>query len=378
MNIINLSSSLILTMLRRKEKEDSPGHSYSHILRGISTALAGKGIALATSFVAVPLTVRYLGAERYGVWVTLTSVLGWLTIFDLGIGNTAINSVAEALAHEDFQTARLRINTAYLTLAAVAAVLGLGLAAAWHWISWPLVLGAQVGTNSDEITQSAAILCFVVLANFPLAVTSRILGACKKVTLANYWSSAASLLSLLLLVIATRLHAGLAGLVLAFSGSTLLVGTLSAAWLYHHFEWLKPTFRGIRRKNISELLSGGVPFFAVQISGLILFQTDNIIIAQILGAGAVTPYSVTWKLFSYASLISTISIPSLWPAYADAFARRDFGWIRKTYWYNIRVVVGLTLVVVAILMFIGRRFIALWAGSAAEPSIGLVVAMAAW
>ena len=127
-----------------------------------------------------------------------------------------------------------------------------------------------------------------------------------------------------------------------------------------------------------ELLNTGLPFFAVQIAGIVLLQTDNLIIAQILGAQEVTPYSVTWRLFSYSSLLQVVSMPTLWPAYADAFARRDLTWIRKTYRYNVKFAVGSTLVFVAILVVIARPFIRLWAGPEAVPSHGLVLAMAIW
>ena len=365
-------------VLGRREDETAPGHSYAQILKGISTAVAGKGVSVVTSFIAVPLTVRYLGAERYGVWITLTSILSWLTVFDLGIGNTAINRVAEALAHKNFTAAKLRVNAAYATMTALALALGLGVSIAWRFISWPTLLGAKSSLNRGEINLAAAFALIVFLGSFPFSITPKILSACQKVTLANYWSSAGSILGLLLLVVVTRMHLGLPGLVLAFSGSVLLVGALSTAWLYRHFDWLTPVLRSIPREHLSELLNTGLPFFAVQIAGVILLQTDNLIIAQILGAREVTPYSVTWRLFSYSSLLQVVSIPTLWPAYADAFARHDFAWIRKTYRHNVKFAVGSTLVIVAILVLIARRFIALWAGPAAVPSHGLVVAMAIW
>ncbi len=378
MHMGRLFNSKILTTLKRAEGEDHPGHSYSYILKGIFTAVTGRGIGIVTSFIAVPLTVRYLGADRYGVWITLTSVLSWLTVFDFGIGSTAINKVADALAHKDFAAAKFRVNTAYIVLTAIALVLGLGVVIAWPFISWPAVLGAKTFSNRAEINLAAACAFIVFLASFPFTVTPRIMGACQKVTLANYWSSAGSLLSLLLLVVATQLHMGLPGLVLAFSGSLLLVGTMSTVWLYRHFEWLVPALRSIPRDNVSELLSTGLPFFAVQISGILLFQTDNLIIAQILGSGEVTPYSVTWRLFSYSTLLQVVAIPTLWPAYADAFARGNFSWIRKTYRYNLKLAIGSTAVCVAILVVIAKWFIALWAGPAAVPSFGLIIAMAVW
>jgi O-antigen/teichoic acid export membrane protein len=373
-----LAPSKVLAVLKRGEDGNHPGISYSQILKGILTAITGRGIGAVTSFIAVPLTVRYLGADRYGVWITLTSVLSWLTIFDLGIGSTAINKVAEALALRDFAAAKYRVNAAYIALTSIALVIGLGVVVAWPFISWPAVLGAKTSSNYAEINLATAFAFIVFLACFPFSVTPRIMGACQKVTLANYWSSAGSLLSLLLLVMATQLHMGLPGLVLAFSGSLLLVGTTSTVWLYRHFDWLKPALRSVPRKHVSDLLRTGLPFFAVQISGILLFQTDNIIIAQILGAGAVTPYSVTWRLFSYATLLQVVAIPALWPAYADAFARRDLSWIRKTYRYNLNFAIGSSAVCVVVLVVIARRFISLWAGPAAVPSFPLVIAMAVW
>jgi O-antigen/teichoic acid export membrane protein len=148
--------------------------------------------------------------------------------------------------------------------------------------------------------------------------------------------------------------------------------------MYYDLDWLTPAIKNIRRQDVRDLLNTGLPFFAVQISGVILFSTDNFIIAQVLGAKAVTPYSVTWKLFSYATMLPVLAIPSLWPAYADAFARRDYDWIRRTYRYNMRIAVGSTFLFVSVLVIIARRFIAFWAGNTAVPSMGLVVAMAIW
>ena len=365
-------------MLKPPDKIITRGHSYRHILKGVSTAVAGKGIAALSNFFAVPLTVRYLGAERYGVWITLTSILAYLTVFDLGIGSTAINKVAEALAAGELDAAKSRINTAYLTLTGLAVLVGAGVALAWPLISWPAVLGAKSGANGHEITAAAAVAVAVFLAGFPFSATPRIMGACHEVSRSNYWASAGSVLSLLLLVAATRLKVGLPGLVLSLSGAGLIVGVLSTIWLYRHFDWLAPAPRSVSLRGVRELLGTGLPFFAVQLSGIVLFQTDNLIIAQILGARSVTPYSVTWKLFSYASLLQVMALPALWPAYADAFARRDFSWIRKTYKYNLYLAFGSTFVFSAILLVVARRFIAVWAGPSAVPSFGLVAAMAAW
>jgi len=386
-----LSSDVLTQVTSPSESidNDAPGvcvqerrgasHTYRLILKGISTAIASKGIAVATTFFAVPLTVHYLGAERYGVWVTLTSILAYLGIFDLGIGSTATNHITDALANNDFESASNRINAAYFALACISVVMGLLVAVCWPAIDWPALLGVRHPQNgATEITVAAAVAIAVSLIGFPLSVTPRVMGACQKVVLSNYWASAGSGLNLLFIIIATRSRVGLPGLVFSYTGAGLTVGLLSTIWLYRKFDWLVPNFTHIKWQDIKALLSTGLPFFAVQLSGIILFQTDNIIIAQILGASAVTPYSITWRLFSYASLLPVMALPALWPAYADAFSRRDYAWIRKTYRYNVTIAVGSTSAFVLVLLFVARKFISIWAGPAAVPAFSLVALMACW
>jgi O-antigen/teichoic acid export membrane protein len=369
----------LFSLFRRTEEHDKrPGHSYRQIAQGVLSAIGGRGITVIANFFAISLTYKYLGAERYGVWVTLSSILAYLTIFDLGIGSTAVNAVAEALAHKNLDSARHQISTVYLTLTAIAALAAVAVGLAWPFISWPAILGVRNAANGREITLAAALAVGIVLVNFPLLVTPRILGACQKITLSNIWTSCGSLLSLVAVIVATQLKTGLPGLVVALSGAALLVGLFSTLWLYRHFDWLWFSVREVQWNRVRGLLRTGLPFFAVQAAGIILFQTDNLIIAQLMGAQAVAPYSITWKLFSYASLLQVIAVPTLWPAYADAFARRDIGWINKTYRYNLLIAVSTTTVFVLVLMLIGRRFIAVWAGPSAVPSLGLIVGMAVW
>src|ERR1700753_2279254 len=72
-----------------------------------STSFLSKALTIVISFVSVPLTVHYLGAERYGVWLTISSLLTWMALTDFGIaGNALVNVIAEADGKEDRGLAR--------------------------------------------------------------------------------------------------------------------------------------------------------------------------------------------------------------------------------------------------------------------------------
>ena len=58
-----------------------------------AAAFAAKIVAVAAVFVTVPLTLNYLGSERYGLWMTISSVSLMLGFADLGIGNGVLLSL---------------------------------------------------------------------------------------------------------------------------------------------------------------------------------------------------------------------------------------------------------------------------------------------
>src|SRR6266852_9311891 len=72
-----------------------------------STSYMAKGLTLLMGFVSVPLTVDYLGAERYGVWLTISSLLIWVALTDFGLaGYALVNVLSETVGNEDKESAR--------------------------------------------------------------------------------------------------------------------------------------------------------------------------------------------------------------------------------------------------------------------------------
>ncbi len=160
----------------------------------------------------------------------------------------------------------------------------------------------------------------------------------------------------------------------------MLVGTVALnIWLcIWHKPWLRLQLSAIRVSIARKLFREGFMFFVIQIAGLIVFNSDNLVITHYLGASAVTPYSIAWKLAGLASLLQSLLVPSLWPAFSEAYFRRDLPWIVNTYNHVMKA----TLIVVGgaglVLGLAGRQIIRLWAGPAAVPSHTLLWCMGIW
>ena len=373
------AAKCIRLVLEKGEAADHGQRRYAGIVRGIFTGLAGRGVAALVSFFSVPLTVRYLGAERYGAWVTISTAMAWIALADLGLSNSLTNAVSEGYANESRELAADYVAAGFWSLVAVAASLSMMFFPLWRVVPWDRVFNVQSAQTRAELGPAVAIAFFIFALNLPCSIVAKVYGAYQQVSIANTWSAAGNLLSLGALILATRLKEGLASLVVAVSGTVLLVNIVSAIWLFTFSKpWLIPSIGRVTFASVRKLMSVGSMFFLIQIAALVLFQTDNLIIAHYLGAAAVTPYSVTWRLFSYTMIFQVIASPSYWPAYAEAFARGDRDWVRRSFRMNFRFTLASAFVIALPLVFFGRWIILKWAGSAAVPSRELLVLMGIW
>lgn len=376
--VARLSSYLALT-LGRSSPTDERQRRQVNLIQAAVTALFSKGLALLVGFLSVPLTIGYLGVERYGVWVTISTVMTWLMIADFGVGNSLTNLVSAAYASGRTESARAHITAGVVVLSAIALAIGIVGLAAWPWIDLPSRMQLQTPDARVEADRAFVAALAVFLLGFPLSVVQKILGAYQQGGLANIWLGIGNLASLIGLVLAAAGQASLAWLVVAFSGSQLLVTLVSAIWLFwYHRPELRPSLKALDIGAVRRLGGIGGMFFVIQIAGALIFQTDNIIIASQAGASAVTPYSVAWRLFSYCGIFHLLTVNSLWPAFAEAFARDDQQWVRRAFHWNLRVNLLITVALGLPLVLFGQQFIAWWAGPGAVPPRSLLLWMGIW
>lgn len=69
--------------------------------KNILGALLIRGTSILISLAMVPLTIDYVNPSRYGIWLTLSSIVGWFAFFDIGLTQGLRNKFAEALAEGD-------------------------------------------------------------------------------------------------------------------------------------------------------------------------------------------------------------------------------------------------------------------------------------
>src|SRR5665647_1720308 len=167
--------------------------------------------------------------------------------------------------------------------------------------------------------------------NFLFKIVGIIYAAAQKPAFNDLIALLGSLLSLIVIFILTKTTEGtLMNVAIVFSAApTVILLVAYPITFYGYFKNFRPKFRAIKPNYAKDLMNLGAQFFILQISGLLIFGTSNIIISRILGPEQVAPYNIAFKYFSIATMVFNIIIAPMWSASTDAFAKGDLLWIKK-------------------------------------------------
>ncbi|MBI1258809.1 MAG: oligosaccharide flippase family protein [Chloroflexi bacterium] len=345
----------------------------------VIASLIARGLSLVITIVTTPLTLKYLGPERYAMWVTLSSITALLAFADLGIGNGLINSIAAANGKDDREAAHKSLSNAFLMLTALALLIGSVLIAIYPLVPWDKIYNVSSALAKSEAGPVTAVFVVCFLINMPLGIVQKALMGYQEVYIDNAWSMVARIGSLIGIFLAVRLDAGLIWLVIALVGVPILTTALEWVQLFwFRRPWLRPSLRQIDPKIIWFLMRLGWMFFALQIAGSLAYNIDNLVIAQVISPEAVTNYSIPSQLFKLSTVvISLVSLP-LWPAYGEAIARHDLNWVKKTFKLSLLVNFASSALLSLVLVIGGKPIIHLWVGQIITPDPTLMIALAGW
>jgi O-antigen/teichoic acid export membrane protein len=137
-------------------------------------SVVARGVTILTALVSVPLTVKYLGTERYGMWMTASSVIALLGFADFGMGNGLLNAVSEAHGKDDRKTAHMYVSSAFFMLLGVAAMILCLFALSYSFISWPRVFNVTSELAAQEAGPAMAVFVASLAMNMPLGVAQRV------------------------------------------------------------------------------------------------------------------------------------------------------------------------------------------------------------
>lgn len=345
----------------------------STIAQNTGYNLAGSALPLLLSLVTIPLYIRVIGSERYGVLTLAWLLLGYLGLFDLGLGRATAFQIA-ALKQASGEERASTFWTAIYVNSAIG-VVGAGIM--WAIATYYFEHGISVDSHlRPELINSVPFLAMSVPVATLIGVLSGALQGREQFLRTNAISVASTaLFQILPLGVAWQFGPYLPWLLMAALVARFVAIAVLAGWCY--VEIARGFHRGIDRNRVRELLGFGGWISLTSFLGALLVLTDRFLIGAVLGAAAVTLYSVPFQLTQRVAILPSALTAALFPRLSGAHANEE----RDIADLSFRALASLLTLPVLVGVLLVGPFLQLWVGAkigtAAAP-LGRLLLIGFW
>ena len=270
----------------------------------------GQLLPAAVGLLATPAIVRGLGNERFGMLALAWLIIGYFSLFDLGLGRAVTKLVAERHAAGEMAGLRTVVWTAWwimLVLGCVAALLPLPA------VEWLVTHGMNATPAfRDEARRSLYLLLLSMPAVIMMNGFRGVLEAYQRFALVNAvripFGIATFVVPLLIVQQTNELPVVIAGLVVA-----RYVATLAYAGMCVSVLGSAAAPRAPERRVLRELLGFGAWITVSNIVGPLMVTFDRFVIGGVISVGMVafyaTPFQAVMQFLLLPSALATVLFP---------------------------------------------------------------------
>jgi len=339
--------------------------------------VVSKGLSLIVLYASVPRTIGYLGPERFGIWMTLASLIGVLGFLDFGISNGLLNQIAYLAVKEAKPRLGRLIAHALILLTSIGLLLIVVLCLVGIYGHLELLFNITDPDNIKELTDALVTLAVLIGASLPIVGLQRVFWGLQRAFIAHLLSAIGSGVSVILLIVLSNRHAPVYALLMGTYGVQLvsalpLFAVLIKDRLIGRIDWIE------LRADARELLRTGGLFFALNIGAAVAWDADYLIISRVTGPQHVAVFAIAVRLFQLVSQPLAMINSPLWSAYADAIARNNYVFVRKTLFGAMSLTAMGALIGASVLLTFHDFIVREWVHDVVMVPTELLVAMAVW
>jgi O-antigen/teichoic acid export membrane protein len=322
------------------------------------SAVAQVGV-MAINLLVLPLFIKNLGAELYGIWVLSGVVLGYLNVFDFGFTQGLQKYVAEARIKKDDRELSEVVVTGTGLLLAIGLLLG-GI----FWFGAPSIveffnIQPENQLIATRLLQISALFCVVM---WPLRIVDVVLNAgmkIKELSFLNAFKTGAQSLVMLGMVSAAVDVVLIKWVTTGVIAGCSIYGLVLIRKYVPEISW-RPIYFKLHQLHRMHKFSLGM--FYIAVLGLLTTQIDTLIIGKFVGMVAVTAYSVASKLYQLIQRVTGMLMAAVTPAVYNLHACADMVRIEKLVYSAVRFRMLITAPAAYIGILIAPDFIRIWVG----------------
>ena len=318
-------------------------------------------ISLALSMVTIPIFLKFLNKEEYGLYTILFQVIGYLSIFDFGLGS-AITRYLAANPGKD-EEAELAVNKVISTSFFTYSILGLLVVAVGIYFSVhvPTLFNVSKNLSSLAITIFFTLSVFVGI-QFPVKVFSSIFYAHQKQLLSNTVTLVLSFINFGLRVVFLYFNQGLWSFVYTNVISSIVSIIITFLLIRKYYPNLRVTFKLFDKALLSQMFHFGFFVFIGGIATQVVFYTDRFFIGALVSLSAVSVFTLTAKASEICRDLIFKITDNVYPALVEISFKEKKEKLKQVHAKLLLITVCFVVIAFWMVLILNYWFLKLWVG----------------
>lgn len=336
---------------------------FGSFVRGVSASWLATLATVVYSLLSVPIALRFLSVDEFGLLMLLLQVAAYLNLVDLGMAAATARILID---HKDNPRGG-DYGSFILAGGAVCLLQGIIILVA-GWFGSPFVIRAfAIAPDHAEI---AVFLLRWLAAAFAVGAFLRIFGsilyANKRVDIVVLFMSLVPLLGLVLMWTVLSSGMGMRGLAWTFvipaviAGSGTAAAVITLGLLPGRTDWRRPSWEQFR-----EMFILGKDMFLINAGSQILDASQLMIVTRTMGLGAAAVWSVSTKLFTLVYQLVTKVEGTAIVFFSEMMVRGERPLLALRFRQVYQLTAGLSVAAVATVAGVNPFFVSVWA----EPDL---------
>src|SRR3990172_2407934 len=330
------------------------------LVSNVLYTLNAKLVLLGLSFVTVPILVRGLGVEAYGLYALTAVLIGYFTFLDLGTSQALVKHLSEALARGEQQRAQRLIETGLTLFLSMGVFGGLVIGALAESFALSVLHVPSTLADAAQVALRLAAVGFTVTMamNGLLAVPL----ACQRLDIVAKMNAAIGSMGLIIPAILVSTGFSLpsiitTGVLLNVAGVIILVGVtrrlLPDYKLRFGFDW----------GEAIRLWKFGGSVLVSTVAAQVSLQVDKLIISALLPISRLSYYSVPFNLAAKMLVIPYAVGPALFPAVTEVSALGLSAQLKGLYLRTTKALCAVSLPFALLLLIYADKILEHWIGA---------------
>jgi O-antigen/teichoic acid export membrane protein len=344
--------------------------------KNIALSFFFRGISMLVMFALVPLLIGQINTEKYGVWLTLVTFISSFSFFDVGLGNGLKNILTQSFSENDHEKANRAISTAYISISLLMFCFII-----IFLIINPLVNWTSVLNTSAEMMSELNILVYIVIVSFFVQIALKLIlsiyDSFQLPAVTGAITSIGNLISLIGVVFIVEFTNSQSLIYYGLIISVAPLITLFFATIYF-FKFKAPhlsfSFKYFDENLVKSLFGLGGKFFLIQISSILLYSINAIVIAHVVGSSSVTIFDIAFKYGGILQMVFLIFLSPLWVASSDAYLKNNIDWIYKSI-RKLNILMAIFSILAVFQLLFSKFFYKIWIGEQIVISYSLTFLM---